>query len=120
MGGLAQEAPASRTTSIAANGPRLDTFNLPHVASKRADLRVSLRWLWPGFRGQAAYHRGCPDDVRCLRRPYPAAALARSVHPEGRRMVRHRLPLGSAQEGDLVREGEQREGEQRKDDHRQA
>src|ERR1700681_4011858 len=57
----------------------------------------------PRLRSAPAYHRARARDLRSLRRPDPPAPLGGAVHPEGRRLVRHRLSVRGAEEGHVVR-----------------
>jgi hypothetical protein len=56
------------------------------------------------LRGAAADLGSAADDLRSLRRTDPAAPGRGTVHPEGRWLVRYRLPLGGAEERDGGRE----------------
>src|SRR6266849_9781402 len=47
----------------------------------------------PRLRNAPAHHRARARDLRSLRRPDPPAPLGDPVHPEGRRLVRHRLSV---------------------------
>src|SRR5262245_19770790 len=69
-----------------------------------AEVRLRVRRFEAGLRGAAAHLGGTPHRLPVLRRAGQATPLPRPVHPEGRRLVRDRLPLGVPEEGDGGRE----------------
>ena len=62
----------------------------------------------PGLRDSAEDLRGPADHVRCVRRRGPTPAERGPLHPQGRGLVRDRLPVSGAQEGPRVGEGRHR------------
>src|SRR5438132_676371 len=69
-----------------------------------------------GLRDPPAHLSAAADDVRGVRGRGPSPALSSAVHPQGRRLVRHRLPLRGEEEG--RRDGEIVGGRWREEDRR--
>src|SRR5260370_26710203 len=57
----------------------------------------------PRLRNAPAHYRARARALRSLRRPDPPAPLGDPVHPEGRRLVRHRLSVRGPEEGHVLR-----------------
>src|SRR5262249_41455726 len=75
-----------------------------------AHVRLPLRPMRAHLRGAAAHLRVATDDMRSLRRPDSPTPRPSPVHPEGWRLVRHRLSLRGSEEGDGGREEVERRG----------
>src|SRR5437867_133461 len=69
-----------------------------------------------GLRDPPAHLSSAADDVRGVRGRGPSPALSSAVHPQGRRLVRHRLSLRGEEEG--RRDGEIVGGRWREEDRR--
>src|SRR3989442_5590320 len=69
-----------------------------------------------GLRDPPAHLSSAADDVRGVRGRGPSPALSGAVHPQGRRLVRHRLSLRGEEEG--RRDGEIVGGRWREEDRR--
>src|SRR5213594_3023997 len=69
-----------------------------------------------GLRDPPAHLSSAADDVRGVRGRGPSPALPGAVHPQGRRLVRHRLSLRGEEEG--RRDGEIVGGRWREEDRR--
>src|SRR3989454_7231033 len=69
-----------------------------------------------GLRDPPAHLSSAADDVRGVRGRGPSSALSGAVHPQGRRLVRHRLSLRGEEEG--RRDGEIVGGRWREEDRR--
>src|SRR3989454_3226183 len=69
-----------------------------------------------GLRDPPAHLSAAADDVRGVRGRGPSPALSSAVHPQGRRLVRHRLSLRGEEEG--RRDGEIVGGRWREEDRR--
>src|SRR5256886_11914438 len=69
-----------------------------------------------GLRDPPAHLSSAADDVRGVRGRGPSPALSSAVHPQGRRVVRHRLSLRGEEEG--RRDGEIVGGRWREEDRR--
>src|SRR5712691_343512 len=69
-----------------------------------------------GLRDPPAHLSSAADDVRGVRGRGPSPALPSAVHPQGRRLVRHRLSLRGEEEG--RRDGEIVGGRWREEDRR--
>src|SRR2546426_999494 len=69
-----------------------------------------------GLRDPPAHLSAAADDVRGVRGRGPSPALSGAVHPQGRRLVRHRLSLRGEEEG--RRDGEIVGGRWREEDRR--
>src|SRR2546427_4646002 len=69
-----------------------------------------------GLRDPPAHLGSAADDVRGVRGRGPSPALSGAVHPQGRRLVRHRLSLRGEEEG--RRDGEIVGGRWREEDRR--
>src|SRR5713101_7621411 len=69
-----------------------------------------------GLRDPPAHLSSAADDVRGVRGRGPSPALSSAVHPQGRRLVRHRLSLRGEEEG--RRNGEIVGGRWREEDRR--
>src|SRR6266571_5185958 len=69
-----------------------------------------------GLRDPPAHLSSAADDVRGVRGRGPSPALSSAVHPQGRRLVRHRLSFRGEEEG--RRDGEIVGGRWREEDRR--